>query len=225
MRGRRGKDCYLCGCPAETQDHIPPKGLFQKPRPTNMITVPACHRCNNSGAKDDEYFRWFIATASAEDPAAEQIIDMRILPSLRTKPAFFGLIRRSFRRVDLVSEGGIWLGQSPAIKFDRPRIQRVVERIVKGLFWRHSGRSLQQPYYVENLILNPKPPDDKFRRAVLALPFSKIGNGRVFCYHRWIYSKDTSITFWFLHFFMQTLILASTQRKGQTRSRSQESES
>lgn len=54
--------CFNCGAPSETRDHVPPKGVFPAPRPKQLITVPACRKCNNSTKLDDEYFRWFVAT-------------------------------------------------------------------------------------------------------------------------------------------------------------------
>ena len=48
--------CIYCQAnPAETADHVPPKGLFKEPRP-NLITVPACSVCNSSFGGDDDYF-------------------------------------------------------------------------------------------------------------------------------------------------------------------------
>jgi hypothetical protein len=49
--------CYLCDAPAETRDHIPPKGLFPRPRPSNLHTLPCCEVCNDRASGDDEYFR------------------------------------------------------------------------------------------------------------------------------------------------------------------------
>jgi hypothetical protein len=50
--------CAYCGSTSElTDDHIPPKNLFPKPRPENIITVKACKICVKDTSKDDEYFR------------------------------------------------------------------------------------------------------------------------------------------------------------------------
>jgi hypothetical protein len=38
-------------------DHVPPKGLFPKPRPDNLITVPCCFACNNQHSGFDERLR------------------------------------------------------------------------------------------------------------------------------------------------------------------------
>jgi hypothetical protein len=44
-----------------TADHIPPKLLFAKPYPGNLLTVPACQPCNASFQLDDEYTRTVVA--------------------------------------------------------------------------------------------------------------------------------------------------------------------
>ena len=56
------KSCTYCGYHGKlTVDHIPPKGLFGKPLPPNLMTVPACDKCHKSTTDDDEYFRTVIA--------------------------------------------------------------------------------------------------------------------------------------------------------------------
>jgi len=58
-----------------TDDHVPPKLLFSKPRPSNLITVPACFPCNNGAGLDDAYFRLNVAIRenAGEHPNAEPI--------------------------------------------------------------------------------------------------------------------------------------------------------
>src|SRR5437016_4846066 len=68
-RGRRGimnskavAICYLCRKrPGTTRDHVPPKNLFPRPRPSSLVTVPCCEKCNNRFSKHDEYFRLFAS--------------------------------------------------------------------------------------------------------------------------------------------------------------------
>jgi 5-methylcytosine-specific restriction endonuclease McrA len=52
-------ECAYCGdVGIITRDHVPPKGIFPKPRPANLITVPACSKCHSQQtSRDDEYFR------------------------------------------------------------------------------------------------------------------------------------------------------------------------
>src|SRR5260370_9132685 len=50
--------CTYCPNPATTEDDIPPKCLFSKPRPSpsSLVKVPSCWPCNNRASKDDQYF-------------------------------------------------------------------------------------------------------------------------------------------------------------------------
>jgi hypothetical protein len=56
--------CIYCRNEADTDDHVPQKNLFPKPRPNNLITVPACKDCNKKYEKDDEYFRNSLVMSS-----------------------------------------------------------------------------------------------------------------------------------------------------------------
>ena len=50
--------CIYCGVNVgDEPDHVPPKCLFPQPRPSDLVTVPSCARCNRRFALDDEYFR------------------------------------------------------------------------------------------------------------------------------------------------------------------------
>jgi hypothetical protein len=82
-------ECYLCGAPATTRDHIPPRGLFPQPRPNNLITVPACRSCNHDRSLDDEYFRDVVAAGSNDSPQSLNLLYQRIIPRLRKKPLLF----------------------------------------------------------------------------------------------------------------------------------------
>jgi len=49
-----------------TDDHLPPRNIFPKPQPNNvdLITVPACSKCNEGSSRDDEEFKLYISLKS-----------------------------------------------------------------------------------------------------------------------------------------------------------------
>jgi hypothetical protein len=50
--------CVYCGvAPGATNDDVPPKNLFLRPLPENIVKVAACQPCNAGFSKDDEYMR------------------------------------------------------------------------------------------------------------------------------------------------------------------------
>ena len=127
--------CYVCGAPATTRDHIPPRGCFLNPRPTNTITVPSCAAHNNSRAADDEYFRTLIAMACADDPRAEQLFDGPVTRQLqRNARQVREFLMRSSPSTPITTPNGIIIGNRPTFQIDPDRFQNVVESIVKGIY-------------------------------------------------------------------------------------------
>jgi hypothetical protein len=53
--------CVYCGGVADTKDHTPPRGLLRKPLPSNLITLPACRKCNHGFSYDEKVVRAFLA--------------------------------------------------------------------------------------------------------------------------------------------------------------------
>lgn len=69
QRGPMANLCALCGeNPATTKDHIPPQGIYPKPRDNdiNFNTVPAYSNCNNGAAVEDEEFKVLMGFTTGE---------------------------------------------------------------------------------------------------------------------------------------------------------------
>ena len=153
LEGEKMKRCIYCGSDEDmTVDHVPPKALFPEPRPSNMLTVPCCKKCNESFSKDDEYFRTVLVShvSVCTDPNA-QAVNEKLLRSM-SRPEATGMasaIRKSMHVVDVISQGGIYLGRSPAIKITANRISRVAVRIAVGLFYIIHDYSIPKGYEVK----------------------------------------------------------------------------
>lgn len=126
--------CYLCGATENlTRDHIPPKGLFPKPRPSNLYTVLCCFECNNGASQEDEYFR--VATSSLINAhptgktSFKRVVESTI-PSRRISRQIAKL-RDNVEPVTLrTPDGDI---EARRHGFDASTICRVLVRITKGL--------------------------------------------------------------------------------------------
>jgi hypothetical protein len=215
MSGKAEADkCYLCGAPATTSDHVPPRGVFPSPRPANLITVPACKTCNHGCSLDDEYFRTVVSAVSRDSPRSLHLLKQRILPRVREKPAMGIELLKSVHRVDVFSKGGIFLGRAPQITIDSARIQNVINKIVRGLFWHHTKQRLGSDSIVEDYILNPrieKPLQDEISKLTLF----NVGDGSVFSY---CFALDLppQESFWFLMFYNDTtLFVTRTTRRSE----------
>lgn len=138
--------CVYCGkSDGLTRDHVPPKALFAKPRPGNLIAVDACKSCNTSASKDDEYFRLVLCfSEDAGNHPAVRLNTPSVMKSLQREEAkgFTKAFFASIELVDLTNGSGIWLGEKPAMNVDLVRLKSVVARTVRGLFFHESGRRL-----------------------------------------------------------------------------------
>ena len=154
MAKKKSNICAYCGgLDPTTKDHIPPRNLFPKPRPSNLITVPCCKSCREGWSDDDEYFRAAIVSAreTCKNKYAQQVNE-KLLRSMYnpSKSGFANLIRSSLMEVDIQSKGGIYLGNAPAIKVKKLRFDRVAQRIIRGLFFYEKKYPLPKNYQVEN---------------------------------------------------------------------------
>ncbi len=135
--------CVYCGLEDpdvrdRTRDHVPPKNLFPEPRPSDLITVPCCRQCNGSASEDDEYFRFVLTSRidTSDHPEAEKVRP-RIFRSLQRPEAtgFSDLLREIMIDVDVHTPSGIYVGKGAGIKISHERLNRVADRIVRGLYW------------------------------------------------------------------------------------------
>jgi hypothetical protein len=144
-KGRKG-ECAYCGRVTRlTEDHVPPKGLFGKPQPSDLIKVPSCFTCNMEASLDDEYFRTVIVlkdrAGSHPEAAMIRASVFRALANVR-KRGFARAILSQTRSVLLRTPAGLHVGRRLAFDVDLQRLDRVVARVTKGLFWYHEGRRL-----------------------------------------------------------------------------------
>lgn len=138
--------CVYCGAnEATTADHVPPRGLFPKPRPSNLITVPCCETCRSGQSLDDEYFIRTVAMRHdvADNTAASAVLEtvQRALRKPR-KEGFKRALLASVKEVPVFSRGGIYLGNGMSYTVEVQRLARVAERITLGLYYREFGERL-----------------------------------------------------------------------------------
>jgi hypothetical protein len=214
-------ECVHCGeVGPVTMDHVPPKNLFNHPRPSDLVTVPACKGCNERASKDDEVFRNLLVTRAdvGDHPAANRVLSV-VMESL-ARPQAAGLRRAftsSLMRVDLFSPGGIYLGTRAGYRVDLKRINRVARRTVTGLFFKRTGRRLPDQYRASVSCLSgvdsvtPKnlPHLQEVLRLLGTEPATDIGNG-IFSYRFRLSEDDPFGSVWLLVFFGRVIFVGGT---------------
>lgn len=138
--------CYLCGAPVRryslqagempppdsmARDHVPPAGLFPSPKPSNLIAVPCCFRCNNQHSGFDDRLRIVASTPFDRNQVGQRILEEKVLPGTLAKghqTRFVEKLLASMQptkgRPDLIS-----------LKIDAREFQLGMIRITKGLLF------------------------------------------------------------------------------------------
>jgi hypothetical protein len=135
--------CVICGIRPKTgRDHIPPKSIFPQPRPSDLITVPACDRCNNRLSGLDEQFKVFIGIQAGHGSTGEKLFrdqtSRTILHNRRLKID----LASTLREVEILTPEGIVLGNASAVLLKSKSYDTVIERIIRGLHFHHTRHIL-----------------------------------------------------------------------------------
>ncbi len=140
--------CTYCPTPATTDDHVPPKCLFSKPRPSTLITVPSCRECNGGAKLDDEYFRLMVTMNRRIDhPDAEAGRYSSVRSLSRTEGrGLFSTFVSTIQDDEVLSPAGLYLGTVPTYGANPPRLCRVARRVTLGLRYHETGQRLQDDY-------------------------------------------------------------------------------
>lgn len=226
--------CYLCGRPLseapQDVEHVVPKSLFHKKK--DLLTLPAHKACNNSYALDDEYFRLCMTVAAIPgNPTAKKVWEGPVMRGFH-RPEMPGLkwaTLKSLHPIDVHSPAGIYLGTGEAMLQDAPRIQRVVNRITRGLYATRTGKILPLDWPVSSDLIDPaaaKPFFDQLYERDLRL--ARVGDGAF--HYGWAHLEESTREgfFWMIfyetvHFWGYTgtkmkMILNPSQESGQRRS-------
>lgn len=200
---RKAEKCYLCEInDATTKDHVPPRTLFPKNAQVKGYKLPACSECNNKLHLDEEYIRDRFSIAGQNDSA--QIVFqegtrrsyMRPYEMLKTVTKL-DLINRDTVPVDIKTKAGIHIGTLPGIKMDPPRVERVSIKIVKGLYFYHTGKRIPKDYSFDVYF---DPPN--WLPHLLEKKSPLIGRfGNIFSYKGIVTVKDENTGIWWLSFY------------------------
>jgi hypothetical protein len=215
--------CTYCGEQKPvTADHVPPKNLFDRPFPPNLLTVPACFDCNGGFTKDDEYFRIALTvTDKAKGQRAREAVLPTVMRGINSTKAgrFRATLLSGTQIAPRYSPSGLFLGNQRAIAFEGARIDRVARRIVQGLFFQVKGHRLPDDHAINVLpvrrfreLASLHPELDlalrEFVGLIAAEPLTEYGD--VFGY-RWAQSPNgPSNTMWLLYFYEQLEFYCTT---------------
>jgi len=194
-RKRSVSECVYCGKLGEiTQDHVPPKNLFPSPRPSNLITVPSCKRCNHSASKDDEYLRNILVMNSGvgRHEAGKSVLATALSALARPQ-------QRKFNREFIEGISVVWLQSMvsgliapvPVYAVDMKRLNRVFNRITRGLYYHERKERMPIDTLMASCI-DAAASDWHIIDSIISQEYKSIGGG-VFSYRSW-YAEDSRFT-------------------------------
>ncbi len=114
---------------------MPPKALFDSPRPSDLVTVPACSECNRRFEKEEEYIRGIFRLTQAGMSDTVRNLWPKLDRMLKRSPGLRTLIASSIKPVHMVTPEGIHIGQRLAIETDWARIATLIGKLVRGLYY------------------------------------------------------------------------------------------
>lgn len=209
----RNNICAYCGnAGPETKDHIPPKRLFPEPLPSDLITVPCCQSCREGWSTDDEYFKTIILTSMNLKGDGRAKAQLKSAARALTKPnkvGFAMLIKQSMIKVDIQTKAGIIIGQQPALKYDRARIERVLNRIVRGLFFKENSVPVPADCKVESFI-DQFGKDANATHESASFPPAKWAAGKMFLYTYLKAEDNPNISVWLGAFYERVSFIGFT---------------
>jgi hypothetical protein len=198
-------ECAYCGRVRElTRDHVPPQSLFCKPRPANLITVPACTPCNREYSKHDEYFHLaMVLDIDRNKFPKENAASVRVINNLSREESR-GFALSLLQKIDPETRG---------LRVDKARIEIVLHRIVRGIFYHHKKTQLPRSVPFKFKMLGDSKEHAALLREsmnILAKDLRTIGGG-VFRYAFAQSSlREGFDTVWLLKFYDHRAFLCST---------------
>ena len=208
------KICVFCGGRATTRDHIPPRGIFPESFPSNiqLITVPACQKCNQGSSRDDEKFRNLVALSVSVDKNFNSSETQKEIQ----RPAIRSIIRSPRlhpKDIKLVPiSQGTQSRQLIMWKIEYAVTSCIINKIARGLYFHHFQSILSIDKEIEIIVQDPLKKDVFSRFENMPFQSSYIVDKNIFHYKFGrVLGEDISL--WLFDFYRNTKIGAITDSK------------
>lgn len=201
--------CVLCGENPATEgdgDHLPPQCIYPKPRPDNIPwnKVPACVPCNGAGSKDDEQFKLIIGISTGEFRDNSDDVINALAKTMAGNKKLGKKILSQHKRGYGRRPGSSVLEPLVAVPFDAEAYVRVIQRIVRGLYWQQTGKILHREAEIDVMLKVPPEHTANVKAMLLAADRVSLNNG--WFVYKCLISEQSS--FWGLQFFDKHIVFA-----------------
>lgn len=141
----------MCGQPATTTEHVPPRSLFPEKKDLppgydlrkSLITVPSCRTHNTKKSKDDEYLALVLTVARGNNQFGTHHFATKVMRAFTRRP----LLLRLYRDLQPVH---IQSAETGMFTIDKPRFRRCIEHMVLALCFNDFRRKWPHPMYLDS---------------------------------------------------------------------------
>lgn len=205
-------NCAFCGkFGPVTREHFVAKGLWAGPRPNRSLTVPTCFDCNNGASDDDQYFRNVMAIVHDTDhPEAKKVFEGPMKRSFGYDPTLLKELLKGRGVAPYFTPSGLLLGNKPFLTVDDRRMNRILCKIVLGLFYVARGHAMPDTHAVYICAS----PDKEMLKMCLSMtqsmcPEQCFGDD-VFVWRFCGDAEDQNLTYWMLAFYKKVVFFGAT---------------
>ncbi len=138
------RSCVYCGTNQNlTREHVVARCFFpeQLPPNTQLVTVPSCMSCNGGISIDEEYVRATFCSmlCCGSSPAVQQTTLHRNLINNRS---LVSILVEATELVPIYAPDGNYAFHWPSLTPDWSRVERVVRKIIRGLYYHETRQPL-----------------------------------------------------------------------------------
>ncbi|MBN4062020.1 hypothetical protein JYU20_02360 [Bacteroidales bacterium AH-315-I05] len=157
---RNKRECYYCGEPAKTDEHVPPRCIFPEQKDTDgkdyrkqLIKVPSCERHNLEKSKDDEFLMACLTPIVGNNTIGFNQTHTKLKRALARREKLLSAAIKEPMDLIIKSEHGI---EFPVLigKADIPRFCSAIEAIARGIYYeefkkRFKGKCSVMPQFIK----------------------------------------------------------------------------
>lgn len=151
---RREGPCIICGREkGNEKDHLPPKVLFPeslRSHKTDFFTFPVCSKCNGGSSDEDFLFSVLLSFGLNQKSIlrGQEPTDPDLLALYNQAQGHFTDPIKAKHRQELLQN---YIGKDPhsgraAINKDKLPINQTTTKIVKSIYWLHTGGDILQSH-------------------------------------------------------------------------------
>lgn len=135
------EECYECGAPKTSSEHVPPECFFPDGYNSGLLTVPSCDDHNSKLSLDVEYTRNIICGQHGVNLVGIRACDVAKASFSRSEKLF----QRTFSRIQTIEYEGEETG---AYQIELPRLKRVMKAVAFALYYIDFGERHTGDFYI-----------------------------------------------------------------------------